>query len=99
LEFIEQRKENAEISMFFGILIRMFFKDTDKHHTPIFMLIIKDRSEHFQYPMETFLLVSCRQINTNLLLHGSKSIRRTFWRIGSLQFPGKKPFAIKGLDQ
>ena len=29
--------------MFYGILIRMFFRDTEKHHVPTYMLITKEK--------------------------------------------------------
>jgi hypothetical protein len=43
------------ISMFYGILIKMFFKDIEKHHTHIFMLNFKEKSLFFLFQTGRFL--------------------------------------------
>lgn len=85
--------------MFYGILIRMFFRDTDKHHVPHI---------HADYQGE----VGVFSIIDGTLLTGSLPIKKqklviawieihqddllADWELAS---NGRNPFPIKGLDQ
>lgn len=87
------------ISMFYGILIRMFFNDIDKHHLPHI---------HAEYQGE----LAVYAIDDGALLSGSlppnkhklvvawieihKDDLTADW---ALAVNGKQPFKIKGLDQ
>ena len=87
------------ISMFYGILIRMFFRDTEKHHMPH---IHADYQGHIRVysihdgellagevpPNKSKLVVAWIEIHKDELLAD--------WE---LAVNGKKPFPIKGLDQ
>ena len=87
------------ISMFYGILIRMFFKDIDKHHLPHI---------HAEYQGETAVY----SIPDGKLLAGKISLKKEKLVIAwieihqddlladwELAVNGKVPFKIKGLDQ
>ena len=87
------------ISMFYGILIRMFFNDVDKHHLPHI---------HAEYQGQ----IGVYAIDDGVLLSGSlppnkhklvvawieihKDDLAADW---ALAVNGKTPFKIKGLDQ
>ena len=87
------------ISMFYGILIRMFFKDIDKHNLPHI---------HAEYQGE----VAVYSILDGVLLAGSIPIQKEKLVLAwieihkddlladwELAVDGKTPFRIKGLDQ
>ncbi|MBV5310369.1 DUF4160 domain-containing protein [Chromatium okenii] len=87
------------ISMFYGILIRMFFYDTDCHHVPHI---------HADYQGQ----VAVYAIADGVVLAGSLLVKKhkivvawiaihqddllADWQ---LAVNGKKPFTIRGLDQ
>ena len=85
--------------MFYGILIRMFFYDTDKHHTPHI---------HAEYQGQ----VAVYAIDTGALLSGGLPPKKHKLVVAwieihqedlqadwELAVNGKKPFPIRGLDQ
>ena len=87
------------ISMFYGILIRMFFMDTDKHHLPHI---------HAEYQGETAVY----SIADGKLLAGSLPTKKEKLVVAwieihhddlaadwELAVNGKTPFKIRGLDQ
>ena len=87
------------ISMFYGILIRMFFYDTDKHNTPhihaeyqgqVAVYAIEDGSVLAgKLPRKQHkLVVAWIEIHKDELLAD--------WQ---LAVNGNKPFPIRGLDQ
>jgi len=87
------------ISMFYGILIRMFFYDMDKHHVPhihaeyqghVAVYSIHDGSVLAGElpPQKHKLVVAWIEIHQDDLLAD--------WE---LAVNGKKPFPIRGLDQ
>lgn len=53
------------ISMFYGILIRMFFNDIDKHHLPHIHAEYQGEWLYMRLTMLHCYLVACRPINTN----------------------------------
>ncbi len=87
------------ISMFYGILIRMFFRDIEKHHVPHI---------HAEYQGN----VGVYSIEDGTLLAGKLPPKKqklvTAWIVihqedlvadWALAVNGKKPFPIRGLDQ
>lgn len=87
------------ISMFYGILIRMFFYDTDKHNMPhihaeyqgqVAVYVISDGSRLAGElpPQKHKLVVAWIEIHHEELLAD--------WELAVV---GKKPFPIRGLDQ
>lgn len=87
------------ISMFYGIVVRMFFHDTGKHHSP---------HVHVEYQGE----VAVYAIEDGKLLSGSLPPKKHKLVVAwieihhddlkadwGLAVNGKKPFPIRGLDQ
>ncbi len=87
------------ISMFYGILVKMFFYDTDKHNTPHI---------HVEYQGETAVY----SIADGLVLAGKLPPKKHKLIVAwieihnedliadwTLAVNGKKPFPIRGLDQ
>lgn len=87
------------ISMFYGVLIRMFFYDTEKHHTPHI---------HVQYQGESAVYA----ISGGAVLAGQLPPKKhklvVAWIVihnedlipdWGLAVNGKKPFTIRGGDQ
>ena len=87
------------ISMFYGILIKMFFYDTDKHNLPHI---------HADYQGD----VAVYAINDGKLLAGKLPVKKNKLVVAwieihkedlfadwELAVNGKKPFPIRGLDQ
>lgn len=87
------------ISMFYGILIRMFFHDTGKHHSPHI---------HAEYQGE----VGVYAIKDGQLLSGNLPSKKHKLVVAWIEIHhddlsadwvlavnGKKPFPIRGLDQ
>jgi hypothetical protein len=87
------------ISMFFGILIRMFFKDTEKHHTPHFHAEYQGTMAVYSIP-DGELLAGTLPPNKHKLVAAWIEIHRddllADWQMA---VAGKTPFPIKGLDQ
>ena len=87
------------ISMFYGILIRMFFYDTDKHHVPHIHAEYQGQVAVYSIydgavlagelpPKKHKLVVAWIEIHHDSLLAD--------WQLTVI---GKKPFQIRGLDQ
>jgi len=72
------------IAMFYGILIRMFFKDNEKHSLPHI---------HADYQGQ----VNCRQTSTSLSLPGLKFTGMIFLQTGSWQCMARNPLLSKDL--
>ncbi len=53
--------------MFYGVLIRMFFRDTEKHFMPHIHADYQGRVGVYSVPDGFFSLVSCHRTSTNLL--------------------------------
>ena len=86
-------------SMFYGILIRMFFRDIEKHHTPhihadyqgqvaVYSILDGSVLAGTLPPKKHKLVVAWIEIHQEDLLAD--------WE---LAVNGKKPFPIRGLDQ
>lgn len=73
------------ISMFYGILIRMFFNDVERHHLPHIHAEYQGKLGVYAIEDGTLLSGTCRRINTSWLWPGSKFIKTIFTRIGNLR--------------
>jgi hypothetical protein len=86
------------ISMFYGILIRMFFRDTEKHHAP--HLHADYQGQVAVYSIEDgSVLAGALPPNKHKLVAAWIEIHRedliADW---ALVLEGKQPFPIKGLE-
>jgi hypothetical protein len=86
------------ISMFYGILIRMFFRDAEKHHTPHIHADYQGKVGVYSI-LDGTLLAGELPLNKHKLVVAWIEIHRedllADW---DLAVNGKKPFPIKGLD-
>jgi hypothetical protein len=94
-------KETAmpTISMFYGILIRMFFFDTDKHKSP--HIHAEYQGQFAVYAIEDGrLLAGSLPPGKNKLVIAWMEIHKDELQADwQLAVNGKKPFPIRGLDQ
>jgi hypothetical protein len=90
------------ISLFYGILIRMFFRDNEKHHVPH----IHDIHAEYQGQVAVYSIPDGRLL-TGKLPPGKHKLVVAWIEIHQddllanwqLAVNGRKPFSIKGLDQ
>lgn len=87
------------ISMFFGILIRMFFKDTDKHHTPHIHADYQGEVAVYSIPDGEILAGSLPPNKHKLVAAWIEIHRDDLLADWQMAVNGKTPFPIKGLDQ
>lgn len=73
------------ISMFFGIIIRMFYRDNKQHSLPHIHAEYQGDVAVFAIQDETFLTVRCRIPNGNSLKPGLKFTVMNYLPTGSLQ--------------
>ncbi len=87
------------ISMFYGILIKMFFKDIEKHKLP--HIHAEYQSDVAVYSiLDGALLAGNLPPNKHKLVVAWIEIHKDDLQADwSLAVEGKKPFPIKGLDQ
>ena len=87
------------ISMFYGILIRMFFRDIQKHHVPHIRTDYQGKVAVYSI-LDGALLAGDLPSNKHKLVVAWIEIHQedllADW---NLAVNGKKPFPIKGLDQ
>lgn len=87
------------ISMFYGILIRMFFRDTEKHHTPHIHADYQGQIAVYSI-LDGIVLAGELPPNKHKLVVAWIEIHQEDLRADwNLAVNGKKPFPIKGLDQ
>lgn len=87
------------ISMFYGILIRMFFVDTDRHHRPHIHAEYQGRSAVYAIS-DGAVLDGSLPANKHKLVEAWISIHHDeLMADWSLAVSGKTPFRIRGLDQ
>ncbi len=87
------------ISMFYGILIRMFFKDTDKHHLPHIHAEYQGEIAVYSIPDGELLAGSILPQKQKLVLAWIEIHKDDLIADWELAVNGKTPFKIKGLDQ
>ncbi|MCK5523058.1 MAG: DUF4160 domain-containing protein [Thiomargarita sp.] len=87
------------ISMFYGVLIRMFFKDTDKHHTPHIHAEYQGKSAVYSIPEGKLLAGSLPLKKEKLVIAWIEIHQEDLLADWELAVNGQVPFKIKGLDQ
>ena len=87
------------ISMFYGILIRMFFKDTDKHHLPHVHAEFQGKTAVYSIPDGKLLAGSMSPKKEKLIVAWIEIHQDDLLADWELAVNGKTPFKIKGLDQ
>jgi hypothetical protein len=87
------------ISMFYGIFIRMFFRDTAKHHTPHIHADYQGNVAVYSI-VEAVVLAGSLPANKHKLVVAWLAIhQQELLANWELAVNGKSPFPIRGLDQ
>jgi len=87
------------ISMFYGILIRMFFKDIDKHHLPHIHAEYQGEIAIYSIPDGELLAGAISPQKEKLVVAWIEIHKDDLLADWELAVNGKNPFKIKGLDQ
>jgi len=87
------------ISMFFGILIRMFFKDIEKHHSPHIHADYQGQVGTYSIPDGSLLAGELPPNKHKLVVAWIEIHKEDLLADWELAVNGKTPFTIKGLDQ
>ena len=87
------------ISIFYGILIRMFFRDTDKHHVPHIHADYQGQVAVYSIPDGSLLAGALPPNKHKLVLAWIEIHQEDLLADWSLAVNGNKPLPIKGLDQ
>mgnify|MGYP003990487625 CR=1 FL=1 len=87
------------ISMFYGILIRMFFMDTDKHKLPHIHAEYQGDTAVYSIPDGKLLAGSIPSKKGKLVVAWIEIHKDDLIADWALAVNGKTPFKIKGLDQ
>ena len=87
------------ISMFYGILIRMFFMDTDKHKLPHIHAEYQGDTAVYSIPDGKLLAGSILSKKGKLVVAWIEIHKDDLIADWALAVTGKTPFKIKGLDQ
>ncbi len=87
------------ISMFYGILIRMFFMDTEKHHLPHIHAEYQGETGVYSIPDGKLLAGSIPSKKEKLVVAWIEIHQDSLLANWELAVNGKTPFKIKGLDQ
>ena len=87
------------ISMFYGILIRMFFMDTDKHHLPHIHAEYQGEIAVYSIPDGELLAGSISPKKAKLVVAWIEIHKEDLLADWELVVNGRTPFKIKGLDQ
>ncbi len=87
------------ISMFYGILIRMFFRDVEKHHMPHIHADYQGKVAVYSIADGTLLAGELPPNKHKLVVAWIEIHQEDLLADWDLAVNGKKPFSIKGLDQ
>jgi hypothetical protein len=87
------------ISMFYGVLIRMFFYDTDKHNVPHIHAEFQGQVAVYSIPQGELLAGSLPPNKHKMVVAWIAIHEDELMADWDLAVNGKKPFAIRGLDQ
>ena len=87
------------ISMFYGILIRMFFLDSEKHHVPHIHADYQGDVAVYSILDGTTLAGDLPSNKHKLVVAWIEIHREDLLADWNLAVNGKTPFPIKGLDQ
>jgi len=85
--------------MFYGILIRMFFKDTDKHHLPHIHAEYQGEVAVYSIPDGDVLAGQIPPAKAKLVVAWIEIHKDDLLADWELAVNGKTPFKIRGLDQ
>jgi hypothetical protein len=86
------------ISMFYGILIRMFFYDTDRHNLPHIHAEYQSHVAVYSIPDGTVLAGEIPSKKHKLVVAWIEIHQEDLIADWQLAVNGQKPFPIKGLD-
>ena len=87
------------ISMFYGILIRMFFRDIEKHHAPHIHAEYQGKSAVYSIPDGELLAGRLPARKQKLIIAWIEIHQEDLLADWELAVDGKKLFPIRGLDQ
>ena len=87
------------ISMFYGILIRMFFYDIEKHKTPHIHAEYQGEVAVYSIPDGEVLAGKLPRKKDKLVVAWIEIHQDNLLANWQLAVNGKKPFKIRGLDQ
>ncbi len=87
------------ISMFYGILIRMFFNDIERHHLPHIHAEYQGQVGTYSIPDGTLLAGELPPSKHKLVVAWIEIHKDDLLADWELAVNGRKPFSIKGLDQ
>ena len=87
------------ISMFYGVLIRMFFYDTDKHNVPHIHAEFQGEVAVYSIPQGELLAGNLPPKKHKMVVAWIAIHEDELMADWDLAVNGKKPFAIRGLDQ
>jgi hypothetical protein len=85
--------------MFYGLLVKMFFFDTDQHHVPHIHVEFQGESAVFSIDDGRLLAGSIPLKKQKLVVAWIEIHQEALMADWSLAVSGKKPFPIRGLDQ
>ncbi|OGW60910.1 MAG: hypothetical protein A2V83_06850 [Nitrospirae bacterium RBG_16_64_22] len=85
--------------MFYGILIRMFFYDADKHHVPHIHAEYQDQIAVYSIRDGSVLAGELTPKKHKLVVAWIEIHQEDLIADWELAVVGKKPFPIRGLDQ
>lgn len=86
------------ISMFYGILIRMFFYDTDRHNLPHIHAEYQGQVAVYSIPDGTVLAGEIPSKKHKLVVAWIEIHQEDLVADWQLAVSGQKPFPIRGLD-
>ena len=87
------------ISMFYGILIRMFFYDTDRHNSPHIHAEYQGQVAVYSIQDGSVLAGQLPPKKHKLVVAWMEIHQEDLMADWALAVVGKKPFPIRGLDQ
>lgn len=87
------------ISMFYGILIKMFFVDIEKHHIPHIHAEYQGHTGVYSIPEGELLGGSLPNQKQKLVIAWIEIHKDDLIADWELAVSGKNPFPIRGLDQ
>lgn len=87
------------ISMFYGVLIRMFYLDTEKHHTPHIHADYQGQVAVYSIPDGRLLAGHLPTSKHKLVVAWIEIHQEDLLADWNLAVNGRKPFPIRGLDQ
>ena len=85
--------------MFYGVQIRMFFRDIEKHHVPHIHADYQGKVAVYSIPDGKILAGELPPNKHKLVFSWSKVHQDDLMADWELAVNGRKPFPIRGLDQ